>query len=281
MLALFVFVPQVDAAVVTWNGDGATNNWSDGDNWDTDSAPGSSDVATFDGTSTKASTIDASWGGSVQGIDINTGYTNTITQARSVTVGASHYDQADGTFTGSADAFHMNGSFTLSSGTFTASSGNTNLAGAFTHTAGGTFNHNDGTFIPDGNTATYDFDTSDTFYAVNLNKNNTQAVTVASGDIMIVAGDLTLTDGRFNTGSVEMRANVTVGSSFDGGTSPFLFQNSTAEQTFDLSARTDGFDGDMTIDKASGSVVLASNITMNASGQVFTITSGSKCSLSL
>ena len=243
MLALLVFVPQVNAAVVTWNGDGATNNWSDGDNWDTDSAPGASDVATFDGTSTKASTIDASWGGSVAGIDINTGYTNTITQARSVTVGTSHYNQAAGTFTGSADAFHMNGSFSLSSGTFTASSGNMNLAGDFTHTAGGTFNHNDGTLIPDGIASDYDFDGSDMFYNVNMQKNNTINVNIASGDTLIVVNDLTLTNGRFATGNIEVRGDVTRAGSFDGGDATLIFQNSTVDQTLDLTGDTDCWRG--------------------------------------
>ncbi|HRH32110.1 MAG TPA: hypothetical protein PLK06_02170, partial [bacterium] len=96
------FTNNVRAAVVTWDGGGSDgtcggaagdgNKWSCGLNWSGDVAPGASDIATFNGTSTKNATIDSNI--SVAGIDINTGYTGIITQASGVTitVGTSDFD---------------------------------------------------------------------------------------------------------------------------------------------------------------------------------------------
>lgn len=47
---LFVFVPQVSAAVRTWDGEGADNNWSTAANWSADTAPVNGDSVTFDRT---------------------------------------------------------------------------------------------------------------------------------------------------------------------------------------------------------------------------------------
>src|SRR5436305_7581377 len=63
----------------TWSGAGATNNWSEAANWSDSVVPGSGDTVTFDGTSTKDATIDISI--SISGIQINSGYAGTITQA--------------------------------------------------------------------------------------------------------------------------------------------------------------------------------------------------------
>ena len=91
---LFIFPSTVRGATVTWDGGGTDetcgegvgdgNKWSCGLNWSTDSPPGTSDVATFDATSTKASTIDGTI--TVLGIAINTGYSGTITQSAAITI---------------------------------------------------------------------------------------------------------------------------------------------------------------------------------------------------
>src|SRR5882724_1154250 len=69
------FSRVVSANNITWDGGGATNNWSEAANWSGDTIPGAGDVAIFDGTSTKDATIDAAFAGSVAGIQINSGYT--------------------------------------------------------------------------------------------------------------------------------------------------------------------------------------------------------------
>ena len=45
---------------VTWDGGGATNNWSEAGNWSGDLVPAAGDNVTFDATSTKNATIDVS-----------------------------------------------------------------------------------------------------------------------------------------------------------------------------------------------------------------------------
>ena len=144
--AWIVLLPTAaQAATRTWTGLGTTNNWSEAANWS--ALPGAADIATFNATSVKPATIDGNI--SVAGIAINAGYTGTITQAAgvTVTVGASSFVQATGTFAGGNSAMTVNGAFTLSGGTFTASSGITTFALGFTHTAGGTFTHNNGTVV--------------------------------------------------------------------------------------------------------------------------------------
>ncbi len=143
---------DVLAATRTWDGGGGDNNWSTCANWDgPDTCPTSSDIATFNTTSTKNSTIDASFAGSVAGINIVSGYTGTITQARTLTIGASNYAQADGTFSGSSDSITINGSFTQTGGIFTSTSGTLSIVFSMSLTSG-TFNHNNGTvaFIDTG-----------------------------------------------------------------------------------------------------------------------------------
>ena len=47
------FIGARVVTTMTWDGGGATKNWSDGANWSGDIAPGPNDDAIFDGTSTK------------------------------------------------------------------------------------------------------------------------------------------------------------------------------------------------------------------------------------
>ncbi|MDQ3089821.1 MAG: hypothetical protein M3Q24_01545, partial [bacterium] len=104
ILSTGLIFKYTQAATITWDGDGADNNWSTCANWSGDTCPGSSDVATFNATSVKDSTIDTSYAGSVGGINIQSGYTGIITQARSLTIGGSSFSQADGTFTGASQS---------------------------------------------------------------------------------------------------------------------------------------------------------------------------------
>jgi hypothetical protein len=187
---MFLFTVDAHAAVKTWNGGGSTNNWSEGANWVGGTAPGSSDIATFDGTSTKDATIDGSFGGNVSGIDINTGYTGTITMARSMFFGGSGYDQADGTFAAASYGFDDDGAFTLSGGTFTPTSGSWTLQGNLT-VSGGTLNGTGKSVTLDGcvdGTITYSGDlTGTTGLAISLNKFCAGHMTVSSGTTVAVS----------------------------------------------------------------------------------------------
>ncbi len=73
---------SAQAAIVTWDGGGADNNWNTVANWVGDVAPGTADVATFDATSVKNATVNANI--SVAGINLAGTYTGTITHAAEV-----------------------------------------------------------------------------------------------------------------------------------------------------------------------------------------------------
>src|SRR5262245_23403870 len=122
ILSLLVLPLISQAATSTWDGGGTTNAWSECANWNSDTCPTSSDIALFSGSSTKNSTINSTSTANVLGINIITGYTGTLTQATSVTIGTSGFFQNAGTFTGSTSTINMRGSFFLNGGIFTSTS---------------------------------------------------------------------------------------------------------------------------------------------------------------
>lgn len=280
-LSLF-FVMSASAAVVTWDGGGLSDTlWSNCNNWTSNTCPTSSDIATFDVTSITNTTIGTTLTGATApaGIDINVGYTGVITQNAgvSITIGASNFDQAAGTFTGGDSSITINGSFTLSSGTFTSTSGILSVQGNWTHTAGGTFSHNNGTLRGIGSTdATYNFATTETFYNFVLDKTNNYQHTISSGDTMLVNNAVTLTEGRLQgTGTIEVKSTVSFASTYDHGSANWKFSG-TGDQTLTLYDTDDNINGSVTVDKASGAFLLGSALTLDCGGTVcnFTITQG-------
>src|SRR3989344_5466208 len=161
----------------------------------------------------------------------------------------------------------------MSNGTFTSTSGNFNFGAGWSHTAG-TFNHNSGTITFDANNAaTIDVPTSETFNTVIVNKGtDSTTVTITSGDTMVIAGTLTLTNGVVDTGTIQAQGSVTVASTFDGGSAALTFAG-TANQSYTDNGGT-ALTGTVTVNKSSGTLSLATNGTFNASGQDFTITAG-------
>lgn len=156
------------AAVVTWDGGGADNNWSTCANWETDTCPTSADTVIFNATSTKDATVDASFTGTIISLTIDTNYTGTITLARSLqTTGA--FTQAGGTFTAGSQTLDVNGAFALSGGIFNASSDIMTFASTFTISGSPTFNANGGIVAFDGSSS-----------AINCNNVTFNRVTIVS-----------------------------------------------------------------------------------------------------
>lgn len=243
----------------TWDGGGTDgtcgggagdgNKWSCAANWSGDVAPGASDIAVFDTTSTKDVTIASNI--SVAGISINAGYTGTITQTSTftVTVGSSHYSQADGTFTGGSGTIDINGTFTLSGGTFTSTSGTLEVGRGsssetvFTQSAG-TFNHNNGTvtFVSidsgnNGNVFTVDVATTLTLYNIVVDCScftGSSGLVTATGDTIIASNDFTHTNGALY-GAWETQGNVIIGSGADGGDGT-LTMTGTGSKTYTYSS---------------------------------------------
>jgi filamentous hemagglutinin family protein len=207
-----------------WDGGGVTNNWSEALNWDTNVAPGSKDTVTFNDISAKDSVVDSRFGGTIANLNIASGYLGTITLARSLTVNG-NFSQAGGTFNAANQILDLNGTFNLSGGIFIASSSTASISGNFTH-SGGNFIPNLGTVIFDGASATIDVPTFETLNHLTIN--STGSKTIASGDTLVVLGNLTLTNGNINTGTVEAQGNVVHGAAFDGGSGKILVTGGTA-----------------------------------------------------
>lgn len=189
-----VLVPTAQAAVVTWDGGGSTNNWSDGTNWSTNSVPASTDSVVFDSTSTKNATIDSSFGDTISAVSMNAGYTGIITQARSFTV-TNALTATAGTYQASADALVM-GDLTVNGGTVNHSSGPFTIGKS--NCSANNFTVSSGTFSGGSGSITVTTTCDD-------------AVAVSGGTLTSTSGtlsalDLEWTAGTFthNSGTVEL-----------------------------------------------------------------------------
>ncbi|GEM_PF-6569279 len=228
-LALFCFFgSMMFAATTTWTNGNANNLWSDDGNW-TLGAPGASDLARFDGTSTANCTIDVSI--SVGGIDINAGYSGSIVQASgsSVDIGSSGFDQADGRFLGGDAYIDFNSStFNLSNGFFQSTSATLFLDDDFT-VSGGHFQHNQGTVeFNDNNHQNYNVVDIDTFYnfIMDASSNNKQWV-INAADTMVVENKLSCVQGRIMTGTIFVMDSMQITSAYDEGTANVRFRGSS------------------------------------------------------
>ncbi len=273
-LVFFVFVTHAQAATITWDGGGATNNWSEDANWSGNVEPGTSDLANFTGASIKDATIDTAI--SVQGIDVNAGYAGgTITQAsgQTISIGSGDFDISAGTFVGGNSDITTSsaGSFTVSGGIFTSTTANLTLGNTFT-VSSGTFNESTGTVTATQATQIWDVVTTETFYNLTINKTGGEAITMSTSDTFVVLNTLTLTDGAINgaTGVIDARNAITQGGNFDGGTATINFGDNAVSQTYSINGGTTPV---IQLDHASDA---SDSITMTA-GATFTgltITSG-------
>ncbi|MBI4929734.1 MAG: T9SS type A sorting domain-containing protein [Bacteroidetes bacterium] len=129
---------------------GATSSWNTASNWSTISGgggssgvPGSTDAAIFDGGGTANCSTDANV--NVAGINVQSGYSGTITQGAgyTITVGTGNAVFSGGTFSGGNSAITFNGTFTLSGTNFISTSGTITFGNNYTFSSG-TFTHNSG-----------------------------------------------------------------------------------------------------------------------------------------
>jgi RHS repeat-associated protein len=232
-------IPQLETledrlapASFTWTGGGTTNNWSDPHNWSSmvpGAVPGASDTAIFNNTSTKAAIVDTGFAGTVAAIQINSGYTGTLTLKEAL--------NDTGSFSQAAGILKTNG-FTLSVG------GNTSITG-------GTFSNTTGILNLNGSSS-------------NLN-----APTAALGNVTVnAAGTITTTSSMLSVGSLALNSgtlvapsgNLTVAGNFvdngcafnaNGGT--LVFASSSGGHTVNVSG-------------ASGGTVSLNNLTLADSG---------------
>ena len=219
----------------TWDGGGATNNWSECANWSANTCPTTADAVVFDGTSTKNATLDNAT--TVTSMTISSGYTGTITQGNNNLTITGAFSQADGIFTGGAATTTVGSSFTISGGTFNAPS-TTNLATG-------------------GISSTLNINSSQTFENLIFDYTNTaQGVTISSGDTLVVTGTLTFDDGFVNGGTINAQGDIVQNAASGGGTTAVNFASAGA-QTWTVNGGTGPVPTLDAAEDASDSIVFA------------------------
>ena len=260
--------PPMRGATISWTGLGATANWNLGANWSAGVPPGAADIAVFDGTGSNAVLVNANI--NVAGIQVTPSYLGSITQGatRTITVGASGWSQVGSTFIGSDAAITVNGPFSLSGGTFTSTSGILAVSGGFT-VGGGTFDHHAGTLRFTGGAAAINVPGAMTVWDLGLAQANGVAKTLDAGDVLVVAGTLTLTNGTWEGGELRARGPIVATSGFDGGDGT-LRVDGAADQLFTGTATVSAGElPNLVIDKPTGTLSLAGTIRVATGGWTY------------
>jgi hypothetical protein len=179
--------------------------------------PQSAEGATFNSSQAGDWNVGATWGGVCESSCVaGTDYPG---QNDTAIIGTGEV-----TLTGTQSVYDI----TISGGTLTMGSNTLTVYRNWTFTSG-SFNEDAGTVI--FRAGTINIDMSEDFY--NVIKQTTSATAITSGDTIIINGSLTLTDGSFNTGSIETMANIDQASTFDGGSATITL-GGTGLQTYTM-----------------------------------------------
>jgi hypothetical protein len=234
-LALFASARPVQAATRTWDGGGATDNWSDDENWDNDTAPGNNDDVVFDALS-KSSVVDAGFGGTVQSISIQTLYDGSVFLERSLTVtGNIFLGDNDSSIDANGNDITVGGTLAVNSGFLGAPSGTLTIGNDFTLGSSAFFSDNGGTIHFNGNTEAVLSCGDHTFNLITFDKTGASAfINVGTNCSLPLGNDPTLTFNSSNTNTISgtisgtgdltfVNTNLATGTStqftgFDGGT---------------------------------------------------------------
>ncbi|MDB5337352.1 MAG: conserved repeat domain, partial [Planctomycetaceae bacterium] len=123
-----VTVGTSTSSTATWTGLGTSSNWSDAANWSTNKAPVAGTTVIFNATSTKNAILDTGFAGAVASVQINTGYTGTVTLTKSLIVSGS-FTEVAGTFSAGSSTLYLGGNITISGGVFNAGTGTVVISG--------------------------------------------------------------------------------------------------------------------------------------------------------
>lgn len=140
-MAVVSIISTTQAATYTWDGGGATDNWSDCANWSTNVCPVAADTVNFTSLSAKNSVIDAGFAGTVAAVNVQATYTGTLSLGRSLSAGS--YTQSAGNFVGSSQDMTVSGTFSHTGGTMLAPA-ILSVGSGFTIGASASFSHNSG-----------------------------------------------------------------------------------------------------------------------------------------
>ncbi len=213
------------SANITWTNGNGTGIWNDAANWSA-GIPGAADLAIFDGTSTANCLIDISI--DVRGISMRTGYAGTVTQSLGNTIIIRDLDFfiAEGRFVGGdSDIDMVNGNFQIRGGEFISTSASLLFDVNFVVRDSGSFVHNNGTVIfNDGVDRNINVIERDTFFNFIINPiGNNDDLVIAGGDTIVIENKLTLNQGRFRNGVVEVMDTMEMNANYDDGNSQVYF----------------------------------------------------------
>lgn len=185
--------------------------WSNSTNWSTVAGgtggagvPTAADAVYFESNKVTNCTIDMN--ATMYSLNIQTGYTGTISQGTNPMTVGGNASFGDGIFQGGSSDVTVNGAFTISGTTFTAPSATLDLKNNFSLT-GGTYTHNNGTLKLSGTSGKQTITSNRVNTFNNITVTNTSAATGASIESsQNLAGVLTLgsnvvfdADGNSNT----------------------------------------------------------------------------------
>lgn len=244
-LLFFGFWGVTQAAVITWDGGGGNNYWSNASNWSADTLPTAADDVVFNGTNSKNSNIDAAFTGSVGSISINPGYTGSISMARTLAVTKSAGGSGDvsinaGSWNVGTRSVDVEGNWTKTGGTF--SPGSTGTV-SFTGT-GGT------QVVDPGGQNFYKWQHNGTStlqmngdLSVTNQFNHTAGVFNLNGKNLTVSGTSNLSGGTLNlsSGTVSLASTLTVNGATLNGDSSDLTINTLSLVSGALTATSGGF----------------------------------------
>lgn len=298
--------PRTEAANKFWIAS-VPGNFNDDANWSLTSggppnttAPGATDIATFDGNglgnctftadvTTGSITIAAAYTGTItvgNGVNLTLGpFTNFVMDGGTFNTSngtffmnagetSGTFDQNGGVFNGNGTLNFNTGLVRFDGGTFNATPGTTTFSRTVFRT-GGTFNHNNGTVVfvasPGGGINV----TVPTQFS-NLTLNNTGDNFSLTGTIG-VSGTLKLQRGLVQNGTIEVQGDAVVENSFGFGTplsggSVSLTFNGNGNQTFTNNGGPNPT-GPWIVNKPVGTLTAATSIALGTS-QALNITSG-------
>ncbi len=180
-------------------------------------------------------------------------------------------------------ALNSQSALTITNGTFIAPSSTLTIAAPANFItniiiSGGTFNHNNGTLILDDRSAATsqvvaNLSGNPLFNNVSIFGKSTNALNLTAGQKMHVNGRTIFHSGQINTGTLDMKGDLLIGSGAAGGSTAFLFTGTGTQ----ILSNTGGTvtTGTWTVAKPRGVLTLSGGaLTLNTSGQDLFLTGG-------
>ncbi|HEX4794526.1 MAG TPA: FG-GAP-like repeat-containing protein [Humisphaera sp.] len=230
-----------------WTGAGTNNNWSNAANWNMHTIPGLGATVIFNATSSKDAIVDAAFAGTVGVLQINSGYTGTVSLSRNLT---------------------LTGSFAESAGTFSEGTYSLFDAGDFTK-VGGTFNAGKGAVVMNGTAANQNISATDVnFYNFTLansahSLNVTGTLTVNGTFTWLRTAGWILGPNASGNAAIECRGDIDNQNHGNTGT-PYFTLDGAANQTIKDTSGVLNYSGyaggdfrRLVINKTGGAVILA------------------------